>query len=534
MTRFWLLSLPLPHREDADGGHAAADEDRMTLYSHFKDKLAVSADIASLYRIPLPDFKVGTLDTLVSSGEELARLDPLFEGAVTRLVKNLANALLNDLNSSQPNLDPAQKPDISERLKSILRVHGTHSLSTHVKSFRWNSLKYRADVPILDTVRTLEQEMDHIDSLLKVKLGAHTIQRNALADIERRTTGSFHTRNLTSYMRDALFSYGIMSAQSSSDNLGSLSEKSVFSSNKESPNVENDEKINLKNESNAEGNYKVDENSPKKITLPCPFEEDQTKGSEYITALLVIVPKNEQIVWESSYERLVEMVIPRSSHLMAEEDSLLLYSVAIMSRAVDAFLKAASEKKWNTKRCFYDARTEAADTSAKDALLADAASQRAQILRLLETNFGELFSAWVHVKMLRLFVESVLRYGLPPHFLYISLRLPDQPNSATSILDTNRKQNSTGGPRSSHTTMTSDEKKLMRHLLSILTNLRLPGISSIDLAAASHDFFSGPVSSNSQKGEMQSVEEAELWAALNINTLDQTDPFVRVPINWSF
>jgi len=35
----------------------------------------------------------------------------------------------------------------------------------------------------------------------------------------------------------------------------------------------------------------------------------------------------------------------------------------------------------------------------------------------LATNFAEVFEAWLHLKVLRVFVESVLRYGLPPNFV---------------------------------------------------------------------------------------------------------------------
>lgn len=38
------------------------------------------------------------------------------------------------------------------------------------------------------------------------------------------------------------------------------------------------------------------------------------------------------------------------------------------------------------------------------------------LVRWLQVNFGELFAAWIHVKALRVFVESVLRYGLPVNF----------------------------------------------------------------------------------------------------------------------
>ena len=37
-------------------------------------------------------------------------------------------------------------------------------------------------------------------------------------------------------------------------------------------------------------------------------------------------------------------------------------------------------------------------------------------MRWLKVNFSECFMAWIHVKALRVFVESVLRYGLPVNF----------------------------------------------------------------------------------------------------------------------
>jgi hypothetical protein len=40
-----------------------------------------------------------------------------------------------------------------------------------------------------------------------------------------------------------------------------------------------------------------------------------------------------------------------------------------------------------------------------------------------KSTYSEVFSAWVHVKAMRCFVESVLRYGLPVNFA-ASLLLP--------------------------------------------------------------------------------------------------------------
>ena len=49
-------------------------------------------------------------------------------------------------------------------------------------------------------------------------------------------------------------------------------------------------------------------------------------------------------------------------------------------------------------------------------MTADKKRQFGPLVRWLKVNFSECFMAWIHVKALRVFVESVLRYGLPVNF----------------------------------------------------------------------------------------------------------------------
>lgn len=44
-------------------------------------------------------------------------------------------------------------------------------------------------------------------------------------------------------------------------------------------------------------------------------------------------------------------------------------------------------------------------------------SSRSEVAAWCRASYGEAFTAWVHICAVRLFVESVLRYGLPPKFL---------------------------------------------------------------------------------------------------------------------
>lgn len=55
-------------------------------------------------------------------------------------------------------------------------------------------------------------------------------------------------------------------------------------------------------------------------------------------------------------------------------------------------------------------------------LVTDKKKQFGPLVRWLKVNFSECFCAWIHVKALRVFVESVLRYGLPVNFQAILLR----------------------------------------------------------------------------------------------------------------
>lgn len=49
--------------------------------------------------------------------------------------------------------------------------------------------------------------------------------------------------------------------------------------------------------------------------------------------------------WESTYERLTEMVVPRSSHKLHEDSEYGLYSVTVFKKVVDEYKHHAREKK---------------------------------------------------------------------------------------------------------------------------------------------------------------------------------------------
>jgi len=147
-------------------------------------------------------------------------------------------------------------------------------------------------------------------------------------------------------------------------------------------------------------------------------------GSEYLSTLLVVVAKGQLDEWKECYEKLTDMVVPRSSKLIFEDNENALFSVTLFKKVVDEFKHHAREKRFVVRDFVYDEEELAASKNEISRLTSDKKKLFGPLVKWLRVNFGESFIAWVHVKALRVFVESVLRYGLPVNFQAMLL----QPN----------------------------------------------------------------------------------------------------------
>uniref|UniRef100_A0A1B0CL23 V-type proton ATPase subunit C n=1 Tax=Lutzomyia longipalpis TaxID=7200 RepID=A0A1B0CL23_LUTLO len=138
--------------------------------------------------------------------------------------------------------------------------------------------------------------------------------------------------------------------------------------------------------------------------------------SEYLTTLLVIVPKALVQDWNGHYEKLTDMIVPRSTQCITQDQDFALYTVTLFKKVVDEFKLHAREKKFVVREFTYNEEELAAGKNEITKLVTDKKKQFGPLVRWLKVNFSECFCAWIHVKALRVFVESVLRYGLPVNF----------------------------------------------------------------------------------------------------------------------
>uniref|UniRef100_UPI0037E80DE9 V-type proton ATPase subunit C 1-B n=1 Tax=Semicossyphus pulcher TaxID=241346 RepID=UPI0037E80DE9 len=142
--------------------------------------------------------------------------------------------------------------------------------------------------------------------------------------------------------------------------------------------------------------------------------------SEYLTTLLVLVSRGSYLQWERTYESFSQFVVPRSSRKLHEDGEGGIFSVTLFKRAVCEFKAKAQESKFTVREYSFD--VEEKKQQEMKQLSVHRKEQYGIFVRWLKVNFSEAFVSWIHLKALRVFVESVLRYGLPVNYQALLLQ----------------------------------------------------------------------------------------------------------------
>ncbi|XP_030638261.1 V-type proton ATPase subunit C 1-A [Chanos chanos] len=358
---FWLISVPL---------------DKASSQSLEKLKRAASkSSLATSFRFPIPELKVGTLDTLLAVSDELSRLDVFTESVMRRTSQCMAEVmeqssdklLENALANGELKARHAAQQSPLRTYFHTLRV----DLATYVTRFQWDRAKYSTAQPLKTLTDIISKQVSQVDSELKSRSAAYAHVKASLQSLERKTEANLQTRTLTDIVR----------------------------------------------------------------------KEDLVLNSEYLTTLLVVVPRASYKQWETSYESMCEFVVPRSSRKLLEEADGGIFTVTLFKKAVSEFKTKAKANKFTVREFSLDEAEQQRQEMTR--LSVDKKEQYGTFVRWLKVNFSEVFVAWIHIKALRVYVESVLRYGLPVSFQAVLLqpdkkrikRLREQLNSLFTHLD---------------------------------------------------------------------------------------------------
>ncbi|XP_021499117.1 V-type proton ATPase subunit C 2 isoform X4 [Meriones unguiculatus] len=321
MSEFWLISAP-------------GDKENLQALERMNNVTSKS-NLSHNTKFTIPDFKVGTLDSLVGLSDELGKLDTFAESLIKRMAQSVVEVMEDSKGKAQENL----------------LANGV-DLTSFVTHFEWDMAKYPAKQPLVSVVDTLAKQLAQIETDLKSRTAAYSVLKANLENLEKKSTGNLFTRTLSDIVS----------------------------------------------------------------------KEDFVLDSEYLITLLVIVPKSNYAQWQKTYESLSDMVVPRSTKLIAEDNEGGLFTVTLFRKVIEDFKVKAKENKFIVREFYYDEKEIKREREEMTRLLSDKKQQYGPLLRWLKVNFSEAFIAWIHIKALRVFVESVLRYGLPVNFQAVLLQ----------------------------------------------------------------------------------------------------------------
>ena len=141
-------------------------------------------------------------------------------------------------------------------------------------------------------------------------------------------------------------------------------------------------------------------------------------ASEYLQQHLIAVPNAQVREYLQTYESLVEhWVGPRSSVELAKDDEFTLFAVTVFKKYSAEFVHKCREKRWTPRDWKFKEGGREAEQAEADKLEKEERRVWGEALRLGRTGYSDAVMAWVHVLVLRVFVETVLRYGLPLSFV---------------------------------------------------------------------------------------------------------------------
>eukprot|EP00035_Acanthoeca_spectabilis_P020059 m.430947 g.430947 ORF g.430947 m.430947 type:complete len:480 (-) comp17236_c0_seq1:123-1562(-) len=323
---FFLITLPV-------------ENNRERTWQHLLEKTQ-AAGLSSNFKFEVPDFKVGTLDTLMKESDKLGQNDTYCE----MMVRKIANQIASLYNMES-------KHTAADRIQEALQANGK-TMEGYLQSFRWDGAKFNVNTNLTELAKDVVTKVSEIDAEMKKKLTSYNKIKAQFSSIERSAQGNLLTRDLTGIVRP---------------------------------------------------------------------EHIAALDSEFLVTLFITVPKQHFSAWLQSYEKFSEYVAPRSSSLIVEDSEYGLFSATVFRKDAENFKEKCRENRFTVRDFEYDpAAKEQAEKLASD-VKAEYNKKHLALIRYLTTMFGEAFIAWIHTKALRLFVESVLRYGLPVNFLAIAL-----------------------------------------------------------------------------------------------------------------
>jgi V-type H+-transporting ATPase subunit C len=368
-----------------------------------------------MFKFEVPSLMVGTLDSLMQLSDEMGKTDQIVESIVRKIEKTAHE--LSDRNKVGATTTSTATTD-------ALTVGGVPA-TRYIQQFAWDSAKYPSRRPLKELVTLIAGGVSAFDEELKQLMVSYGDKTAALTEAKRRKGG-----NLMSADLNELLTPDIMSKVTVTD---TEYLKTIFIA------IPKSGKEIFESSIYKLGNDLVGYGGP-------DWTRDPTK-------------LGEPIAYGSNAERLKQRgspVVPGSLQKVHMDDDSILYAITILKgqyeagyyengefqpgqkiNFVEEFTRVCKEKRYVVRENFtWDPSYAAKGSMVLEQLQVEVDGMKLALSRWCKNHYGDSFVAWMHIKVIRVFVESVLRYGLPVDFTAVLYKvLPHKDEDLIKALD---------------------------------------------------------------------------------------------------
>lgn len=344
---------------------------------------------------------------LLALSDDLTKSD-LLMGAV---VKKIQRAYFEVVKTRPKSAEELHEEKTNRRKKEAappaLTVADKHP-QDYLQSFEFNQRRYPPNTKLEDMMKSAMTQMHTDDDHLKTLMAAYNDVRTSVEATERKEQGSLLVKPLASLVKktdvlDTEHLSTIMLVVPKKAEKAFLAGYEVLEAAHRAKKASRGTPVEaVKHE---EVVVEVDAEEEKKMEAPALTKAREKKEAD----------KAEKEAARARRARLphCDNVVPRSANKLSEDKEFCLYSVLVFKKGEDNFKNICRQERYTVRPYKYDPKEEKTAMDSKKKLLKKRAKLFSNLVQWTKTMFSHHFVAWIHIKVMRCFVEAVLRYGLP-------------------------------------------------------------------------------------------------------------------------
>jgi V-type H+-transporting ATPase subunit C len=143
--------------------------------------------------------------------------------------------------------------------------------------------------------------------------------------------------------------------------------------------------------------------------------------TDLLVTVFVAVQVASQKEWLENYWKMNEYVCPQSNRVVAEDKEYVLNSIVVFRKVMDDVKAMCRKKRYVVREV--EGTDDLSSAELKE-LQQKAEKEKKALYTLLWQQYCTCYVAWIHLKAVRVFVESLLKFGLPPRFIAVVLQVP--------------------------------------------------------------------------------------------------------------